>query len=304
LRELERRKVSGVILDLRGNGGGILGDAVAITGDFIDTGPVVQVQNSNGKRQTLRDESPGTETAAPVVVLVDRFSASASEIVAAALQDYQRAIVVGTGPTHGKGTVQSLADLDRATGGKIELGVLKLTIQQFFRISGSSTQKKGVVPDILLPDPAGFVESGERTLPHAIEWSQVDRAEHEPATPTWKAADLAKNSALRVGKDPVFGKITAMIEVVRKRQADTRVPLAKPAWEARRKDQRAALDAVSPDLAKLAPRLTVKSIDDPSATVAPSPNGKTDDRLDRWRSALARDPWVEECVYILRDMAK
>src|SRR5947207_8375200 len=152
-------KVAGVILDIRGNGGGLLGEAVTMTGALIDRGPVVQVQDSRGTRETYSDDNAGMDFDGPVVVLVDRFSASASEILAGALQDYHRAVIVGTGPTHGKGTVQTLADLDRITGRKDDLGVLKLTIEQFFRVSGASTQLQGVVPDIVLPDPEGFVDT-------------------------------------------------------------------------------------------------------------------------------------------------
>jgi carboxyl-terminal processing protease len=305
LAEMKKRKVTGVILDLRGNGGGLLGDAVEISGHLIDAGPVVQVQDSRGKRETHADDNRGVEYDKPVIVLVDRFSASASEILAGALQDYNRAIIVGTGPTHGKGTVQTIADLDRATGGKVELGVLKITIQQFFRVNGSSTQKEGVVPDIVLPDPAGHVETGERELEHAIAWSQIDAAPHGNWNGTaWKTSQLKERSAQRVGKHPVLAKIAAATKVLRARRNDTRVPLAKTAWETRKKDQKAALEAASPDLKTAPVRLTVTAIDDPQATPPPpSPNGgKPDDRVARWRDSLARDPWLDECVDILADI--
>jgi carboxyl-terminal processing protease len=309
LAEMKQKKVAGVVLDLRGNGGGILGDSIELSGELIDSGPIVQVQDSKGKREVFKDKIAGFEYDGPVVVLVDRFSASASEIVAGALQDYKRAVIVGTGPTHGKGTVQTLADLDQATGGKIELGVLKLTVQQFFRPSGASTQLQGVVPDILLPDPAGYLETGERKLEHAIEWSQIDPAKHADWPATWKVEDLGKRSVARVSKDPVFAKLATMTELLRVRQNDTRVPLQKTAWEQRRKEQRAALEAASPDLAKTPARLTVRSIGE-KEIVPPAngkangkPNGKAVDRVAKWRDSLARDPWVDESVQILHDMA-
>src|SRR6185503_18511561 len=177
--EMKQKKVGGVILDIRSNGGGLLSDSIDITGLLIDKGPVVQVADSDQQKEVLSDKKGGVEYDGPVVVLVDRFSASASEILAGALQDYRRAVIVGTGPTHGKGTVQTLADLDRATGGKIELGVLKITIQQFFRPSGASNQREGIKPDILLPDPAGYVDAGETSLKHAIAWSQISPAPFE-----------------------------------------------------------------------------------------------------------------------------
>ena len=305
LAEMRTRKVAGVILDLRSNGGGILGDAVEMTGDLIDEGPVVQVQDSHKQREVHEDDKKGFEYDGPVIVLVDRFSASASEIVAGALQDYGRALIVGTSPTHGKGTVQTLADLDR--GGSSDLGVLKITIQQFFRVSGSSTQREGVTPDVLLPDPTGhFEKTGERSLEHAIAWSSIPAAPHDKWPATWKIVTLAQRSTARVAKNPVLSKIATTVAILRERQKDTRVPLARAAWDARRKEQRAALEAASPDLSTTPPKFGVKTIEDPAAPppIAPGPGGKTDDRAQKWRDSLARDPWLDETVNILSDMEK
>jgi carboxyl-terminal processing protease len=303
LAEMKDKKVAGVVLDIRSNGGGLLGDAIEMTGALIDHGPVVQVQDNRGHRETLSDDQAGTDFDGPVIVLVDRFSASASEIVAGALQDYHRAIIVGTGPTHGKGTVQTLADLDRATGGQVELGVLKITVQQFFRVSGASTQREGVTPDILLPDPAGHIEAGERQLEHAIPWSQVPPAAHDDWPATWKPSVLAERSAARVTKQPVLARIATLTQLLRASRDDTRIPLARATWEAHRKAQRAAIDAASPDLKGGPAKLLVKSLDEPTLTPRPG-GGKADDRLERWRDGVARDPWVEECVNILGDMAR
>jgi carboxyl-terminal processing protease len=301
LTEMKAKQVAGVILDIRSNGGGLLGDAIEMTGALIDRGPVVQVQDNHGRRETLSDDQRGTDFDGPVIVLVDRFSASASEIVAGALQDYHRAIIVGTGPTHGKGTVQTLADLDRATGGKIDLGVLKITVQQFFRVSGSSTQREGVTPDVVLPDPAAHIETGERELEHAIPWSSVPAAEHTDWPATWKPSVLAERSATRVAKQTVLARMAAVTQLLRANRNDTRIPLARPAWEAHRKQQTQALEAASPDLKNEPARLVVKSLDDAPAPAISGAKPK-DDRLARWRDGLARDPWVEECVNILGDM--
>ncbi len=303
LNDMKKRKLAGAIIDIRGNGGGLLGDAVDITGELIDKGPVVQVQDSRGKRRVHSDDTPGELFDKPVIVLVDRFSASASEILAGALQDYHRAVIVGTGAqTHGKGTVQKLADLDRMTGGRIELGVVKITIEQFFRVSGASTQLEGVKPDIQLPDPAAYIETGERTLDHAIAWSAIDPAPHVDWKPKWTLPLLVKRSASRVAKDPLLSKIGAATAVLEARRKDTRVPLEITAWEKRRKAQRDALDAASPDLKSAPARFKVTSIDDGTPPPPPRPDGKPDDRLQKWREGLARDPWVNECVDILDDM--
>jgi carboxyl-terminal processing protease len=302
LGELRARKVRGIILDIRSNGGGLLGDAVKLTGEFIDHGPVVQVQDGGGRGEILDDDEAGVDFNGPVIVLVDRFSASASEILAGALQDYRRAIIVGT-TTHGKGTVQTLADLDRMTGGQVELGVLKLTIQQFFRVSGSSTQREGVTPDIALPDPAGHFESGERTLDHAIAWSKVKPAPHDDWAGSWDLPSLVKNSAGRVAKHPILAKIAAASAVLKARASDTRVPLTRQAFDARRKEQRRALEAVSPDLKAEPPAFGVSVIADHAAP-PPRPNGKPDDSITHWRENLSRDPWVDECLSILGDVIK
>ncbi|HWU89535.1 MAG TPA: carboxy terminal-processing peptidase, partial [Kofleriaceae bacterium] len=218
--------------------------------------------------------------------------------------DYKRAIIVGTGPTHGKGTVQTLADLDRLTGGKIELGSLKVTIQQFFRVSGSSTQREGVTPDILLPDPAAHVEAGERELEHAIAWSQIDPAQYTKLSPGWKLDVLAQRSAARVAKQPFLAKMAAATQVLKARRNDTRVPLARAAWEARRKEQRAAIEAAAVDPKTAPAGFAVKMVDEPAAAAAAPQGGggKADERMARWRESLAHDPWVEECVNILADM--
>jgi len=304
LDEMKAKKVAGVILDIRSNGGGLLTDSIDITGQLIDKGPVVQVQDSDGQKEILSDRHAGVDYDGPVIVLVDRFSASASEILAGALQDYNRALIVGTGPTHGKGTVQTLADLDKATGGKIELGVLKITIQQFFRVSGASTQREGVKPDILLPDPAAHIEAGETSLPHAIAWSQIAPVPHDNWPATWKTTTLASKSAARVAKDPLLSKIASATAILKARKNDTKVPLQKSAFDKRRADQKAALEAASPDLKNAPVKLTVKQLDEaaPPPPRPPGADGKPDDRASKWRDALARDPWVGECANILSDM--
>jgi carboxyl-terminal processing protease len=300
--EMKQKKVAGVVLDIRSNGGGLLADAIEISGHLIDRGPVVQVKDSDGQREVLSDTKKGIVYDGPVIVLVDQFSASASEILAGALQDYGRALIVGN-TTHGKGTVQTIADLDRLTGNKVELGVLKITIQQFFRPSGSSVQREGVTPDIALPNPNAHIDSGERELPQAIAWSKITPAPFDKWGFPWNKKALADKSAARVAKDPVLTKVAAATALLRARRNDTKIPLAKPAWEARRKEQKAALEAASPDLKKVAPQFTVKPMaESPAPATAPGPGGKQDDSEVKWRDNLAKDAWVAETLSILGDM--
>lgn len=292
LAAMNAKKVAGVVLDLRGNGGGLLQDSVALAGELIDQGPVVQVRDHAGRIQVLSDRQPGAELTAPVVILVDQFSASASEILAGAMQDYHRAVIVGTGPTHGKGTVQAVLRLDPEDD-KPVLGVVKLTIEQFFRVSGSSTQRDGVTPDITLPNPNAYIKSGERDLEHAIEWTKIEPAPHIDWAAKWDRAALAAKSGQRVAKSAVFAKITALEGVMAKRSTDTRIPLARSQWDARTKRDKDEVDKIDLDLEKVPAMFAVSAIDESTAT---------DDRSKKWRESVAHDPWLAEGVAILGDM--
>ena len=170
LNDLRAKQVEGLILDLRNNGGGSLVEAIETAGFFIASGPVVQVRDRSGV-QVLPDANPDIEYAGPLVVLVNRLSASASEILAAAMQDYERAVIVGDEKTHGKGTVQTLIAL-----GNARRGSLKVTTAGFYRIDGGSTQLKGVVPDVIIPDYLDVMDLGEESLRHALPWDVVKPA--------------------------------------------------------------------------------------------------------------------------------
>lgn len=183
ISELEAEGVEGLVIDLRNNGGGSLLEATTLTGLFIDTGPVVQVRSSNGRVSTEEDTDAGMAWDGPLAVLVNRYSASASEIFAAAIQDYGRGIVIGE-PTFGKGTVQSLMDLDQyslTSEDSPQMGQLKITQAQFFRVNGGSTQNRGVIPDIRFPTAGDPQEYGERSLANALPWTEIDAAEYQPA---------------------------------------------------------------------------------------------------------------------------
>jgi carboxyl-terminal processing protease len=300
LEEFKQRGLSGAIVDLRSNGGGLLDHARDISGLFIETGPVVQTRYANGKMQILQDTDPSISFGGDVIVLVDRFSASASEILAGALQDYRRALIVGTGPTHGKGTVQVMVDLDqlRARPGA-PLGVLKLTIQQYFGVTGESTQWRGVVPDVVLPDPAAHVESGERFLDHSIPWSKVEPLPHTPWSAKWNEAELVAKSEARRQAEPMFAKVDARSALLKARQKKTRVPLNREAWAKRHADDEAELEAVDPKLSEGKLRFKVTVVGPDSAPPVDS-NGKSP--KDTWSEELARDPWLEEALFLLEDM--
>ena len=193
ITELKKENVDALVLDLRGNGGGSLTEATQLAGLFIDEGPIVQVQDSSGHVRIHRDRDPKISYQGPLVVLVDRFSASASEIVASAIQDYQYGIVVGEA-TFGKGTVQQLIDLNSFTSdSKARLGQLKATIAQYFRINGNSTQHKGVVPDIDFRTIFADEKLGERALKNALPWSSISAINHPYGAVDQRIAETAED---------------------------------------------------------------------------------------------------------------
>lgn len=178
LEEMQGDDIDGLVIDLRGNGGGSMAEAISLAGLFIKEGPIVQVQDTSGKLQINRDPDPEILYEGPLVVLVDRYSASSSEIFAGAIQDYHRGLIIGES-TFGKGTVQHLLNLDRYAKGVDGLGQLKMTIAQYFRVNGDSTQHRGVVPDIAWAEDEDREESGERVYDNAIAWRNIEEAEHQ-----------------------------------------------------------------------------------------------------------------------------
>jgi len=205
LDELKKDKVDGVLVDLRNNGGGSLNEAVELTGLFIDKGPVVQQRDSRGNVSVENDTNAGLAWNGPLGVLINRSSASASEIFAAAIQDYGRGIVIGE-PSFGKGTVQTVADLDQiASNDKPQFGGLKMTIAQFFRINGGTTQLRGVTPDINLPTITDLEEFGEFSFDNALPWTRIRAANYTRAgNLTGIVAALKASHDKRISRDQDF----------------------------------------------------------------------------------------------------
>jgi carboxyl-terminal processing protease len=237
LRELKAEKIDGLVLDLRDDGGGYLPEATALTGLFIDKGPVVQLKDTTGRLEVLDDPEPGTEYDGPLTVLVNRFSASASEIFAGAIQDYKRGIVLGQ-RTFGKGTVQNLVPLDRWSQRPVN-GQLTVTIGKFYRVTGESTQHRGVEPDVPLPSAIDMKEVGESALDSALPWDRIagvpfraDRRE-EPAV-----TDLTTEEGARAQRDPDYRWLVANIAAIDTIREQKTVSLNLAA----RKEERAQLD--------------------------------------------------------------
>ena len=231
LTELQKEKVDGVIIDLRNNGGGSLQEATELTSLFIDKGPTVLVRNADGKVDVLEDENPGAFYKGPMALLVNRLSASASEIFAGAMQDYHRALIIG-GQTFGKGTVQTIQPLNH--------GELKLTLAKFYRVSGQSTQHQGVLPDVAFPSIIDTKEIGESALPEAMPWDTI-RPAIKPAADPFKPFinQLKAEHDARVAKDAEFIFIRDKLALAEKLMAEKTVSLN----EAERRAQHADIDA-------------------------------------------------------------
>ncbi len=238
LAELKAEKVDGIIIDLAGNGGGSLSEAISLTGLFIESGPVVQVQDSHNKLEIDKDTDPSIAYSGPLAVLVNRFSASASEIFAAAMQDYGRATILGE-PTFGKGTVQQVMDLNRhVKNSGTTLGQLKMTIAQFFRINGDSTQNRGVIPDIIFPTAQVNDEQGESSLENALPWTHIKAASFRPYNQTNINLDTATaQHQKRVKTNSGFDYLLAQASMRKQILDKTSVTLLKNERETERKKQ-------------------------------------------------------------------
>ncbi|MCU0420351.1 MAG: carboxy terminal-processing peptidase [Cyclobacteriaceae bacterium] len=226
--ELQAEGIDGLVIDLRNNGGGSLPEAIDLTGLFIKDGPVVQVKNSQNRVEVYRDDDNQVVYTGPLVVMINRFSASASEIFAGAIQDYQRGVIVGES-SYGKGTVQSVIDLDRyvQTDGKDEIGSLKITFQKFYRVTGSSTQHKGVMPDVSLPSAFDADQFGESASASALPWDVIRSTPYQKSTAVngKVIADLNKNFQTRLKTDPNLKTYVGETEQLRKNLTEGKVTL-------------------------------------------------------------------------------
>jgi carboxyl-terminal processing protease len=298
LVKFKAQGVEGVILDLRNNGGGALDDAKMMSGLFVGKGPIVQVKASSGAVEVLKNNDPNIVFKKPLVVLINKLSASASEIVAAAMQDYGRAVVVGGEHTHGKGTVQAVIDLDSYLSPMARsyspLGALKITIQKFYRVNGSSTQYKGVTPDIVLPDPYAYLESGEKYLDYSLPWAQVNAVPFKKWKQySYKVDELKKKSSKRIKKNKKFKKITDSNNWYKKRKEQTVKKLTLKSFVEERKELKAEIEKQKiEDEYKL---LNVISLDKHKTK-------EDKESFAEYQKELRKDPVVEESMNILHDI--
>ncbi len=327
---LKKEDIAGLILDLRRNGGGLLNEAVELTGLFIKRGPVVQVRQPK-QVEVLEDEDARVAYDGPLIVAVGHHSASASEIVAAALQDYGRALVVGDQHTHGKGTVQTLFPLVNWMGNRqvADPGQLKFTISKFYRIAGGTTQKHGVTPDITLPNVLDLLETGEAYLPNVLEADNIQPAKYQRTDRiNGSLEQLRKLSTERIAKNQDFRYILEDIEQVKKQRADKSVSLSEPQRlkekaeaearaEARKKERDArpavtdkvflvkteTVDKNQPLVALQPPKPKAEDKDKPNGKApAPKPHEDGEEPEDTTDAAKAvLDVYLKETLSILGD---
>lgn len=306
LKEIERLKsqnIEGIVLDLRDDGGGALVDAVDITGLFIESGPVVQVKNSFGEMRVLYDQDEKISYGGPLVVMVNKFSASASEIVAAAIKDYGRGVIVGGKHTHGKGTVQTIINLNDNIPllnlrRYADLGALKVMIQKFYRVNGSSTQYKGVVPDIILPDLFEYVKSGERYLDYSLPWDSIAPVDFVP----WSGGKfdielLRKLSLDRVLVDEGMKIIQEEVKRSIERSENTAISINIDEMKKKRDEAELMREKVGAHFKKYRSNGT----DDESY------EKELDNKMDpqkAWVQNVNEDPYVREAANIVSDMIK
>ena len=300
---LKTKGINGLILDLRNNGGGSLKTVVDITGFFIERGPVVQVKSIGGRREILRDNDPSIIWDGPLVILVNEFSASASEILAAALQDYNRAIILGSNQTYGKGTVQNIIDLNNVISGSTygDLGSLKITTDKFYRVNGGSTQLEGVKSDIIFPNRYSYIDIGERDLENPLNWDKIDPARYNSLDKMFNYSKLISNSNERIKNSEFFSLIDEHASWIRSQQDDKTISLE---YNTYRND----LDISKSQSDKLKIIDNFKSpynfqwnfvdeLDDSSY------NNDMKEIRDRWIESLQKDIYVNEAMNLLKDLS-
>ena len=301
LQQLKQKNVKGIILDLRNNGGGSLKTVVDMTGYFIDKGPVVQVKSTGGRKEVLKDVDPSIIWDGPLVVLVNEFSASASEIIAAALQDYKRAIVLGSKQTFGKGTVQNVIDLNKMiTGGTYgDLGALKVTTDKFYRVNGKSTQLEGVKSDIVFPDRYAYVEMGEKDQDNPLAWDRITPANYKPSV--MNNYDYAvEKSKKRLEENPIVSLIDEQALWVKSQQNDFSYFLDYDSFKTEMETKKKFAERFD-KLSEFESPFEFKWL--PEAGQKNPPNDTTIEKRNRGLESLKKDFYITEAVRILEDLS-
>ena len=301
VEKLKTAGVKGIILDLRSNGGGSLDDVVKMGGLFIDEGPIVQVKEKGRKPQVLADRYAGAEWDGALVIMINEFSASASEIMAAAMQDYGRAVIVGSSSSHGKGTVQRFLNLNQTIRNKNipDLGSIKLTIQKFYRINGDATQLKGVSSDILLPDNYMYIKTGEKEQDYPMAWDQIESASYDSKSYQVKKS-VFETSNTRVQSNETFKLIEENARRWEKQRESRKYPLSIAKYALQEEKQKAEGEKF-----EILNKLEISGFE---VSNIPSDLEKIKTEESRmkinkdWIKSINKDPYVYESLQIIEDL--
>ena len=304
IEKLKKENVNGIILDLRNNSGGSLSDVVDMTGLFIESGPIVQVKGRESRPFVNSDRDKNVQYNGPLIIMVNQFSASASEIIAAAIQDYGRGVIVGS-TTFGKGTVQRFYEIDRYINGQDALkpfGSLKMTTQKFFRVNGGSTQHKGVIPDITLPDIYRYMDYGEKEYEFGLEYSEINPVPFDQdVVKLQDKSYLIKKSEERILNNKDFQLIEENAKLRKKNKDVTTYPLSFDEYASTLKSRESEYDKYKNLFTTSLQSLTVKNLH----ADLPSLNEESKKaKNDEWLKGLQKDIYLEETMAIMRDMIK
>jgi carboxyl-terminal processing protease len=301
IEKLKKQNIKGLIIDLRDNGGGSLQEVVSMAGLFFPKGPVVQVQGKNSTRNVMEDRTPDVVWDGPLTIMINHNSASASEILAAAIQDYKRGIILGT-PSFGKGTVQSFVDLDNFLLPQFDtikpVGQVKITQQKFYRINGGATQLKGVVPDVLLPDPYAFIDLGEKEMDNPMPWDEISKADYTEFK-TINYTNVLKSSQSRIKKSAQFNLIEAQAKEVKAKKDDTKYSLNLEKFRAEQKqlrDQNKKYDDLRKEIKGFSGQLLPDDI-----TKFGSDTTRLN-RENRWVKNVTKDIYIHEASNVINDI--
>ncbi|MBO0343143.1 MAG: carboxy terminal-processing peptidase [Bacteroidota bacterium] len=305
-KELERLKeagAEGIILDLRDNGGGSLKTVVEMAGLFIKDGPIVQVRSSGQRKEVHEDKDERIQWDGPLVILVNELSASASEILAAAMQDYKRAVIIGSKQTFGKGTVQNVIPLDGIVRGNQhgDLGAIKLTTQKFYRINGGSTQLEGVKSDIVVPDRYSYIDLGERDQQNPLGWDKITPADYKAWDGYIDLDEAVKNSKDRMSKNEQIKLIEENAKWLKEQQDENLISLKYDSYVSKEQEAKKRSERFK-SLKDYDSKLSFGSLQ--YETELFTQDSVLREKRNRWHKDLARDIYVEEAVNVLKDLHK
>lgn len=303
-KEIERLKqegVEGLVLDLRNNGGGSLKTVVEMAGLFIKDGPVVQVRSSSKDKEVYEDKDERIQWDGPLVILVNELSASASEILAGAMQDYKRAVVIGSAQTFGKGTVQNIIPLSNIVRGNEygDLGAIKITTQKFYRVSGGSNQLEGVKSDVVLPDRYSYIDLGEKDQQNPLQWDRISPADYEPWDGYIDFEKTVARSKARLKEHPQVALIEENAQWLKDQQEQNRVPLNYELYR-QREEQNKDRSRYFRENMKYDSKLSFRSLQYEQELF--TKDSVLREKRDRWHRQLAEDIYVEESINVLEDL--